>query len=202
MKNVLTMRFFALLAATSALRELTSARLVSAQVVREREGSVPHLVLKKLSPPVYPPLARQARIAGDVSLKVVVHPDGTMESVTATSGHPLLMKAALDSAEQSQFECLECGTVDVSRTVTYSFQESQETNPDPCCCTQKPATSKNDKPAAGHVSQSEDHITIKSPPVCICPDACSVAWAEAHSKFRSPKCLYLWKCGTRLIYIQ
>jgi len=57
-----------------------------------------------------------------------------MESVTATSGHPLLMKAALDSAEQSQFECLECGTVDVSRTVTYSFQESQETNPDPCCC--------------------------------------------------------------------
>ena len=31
--------------------------------------------------------------------------------------------------------------------------------------------------------------------------ACTEKWAEEHSHFRSPKCLYLWKCGHRKISI-
>jgi hypothetical protein len=40
------------------------------------------VILSKLSPPVYPPLARQTMIGGDVTVKVSLRPDGTVESVT------------------------------------------------------------------------------------------------------------------------
>jgi hypothetical protein len=45
------------------------------------------------------------------------------------------------------------------------------------------------------VTRSETHVTITALPVCICPDACTVDEAVAQSRFRSAKCLYLWKCG-------
>ena len=38
-------------------------------------------VLTKLSPLVYPPLARQARITGDVTVLVMVAQDGTVQVV-------------------------------------------------------------------------------------------------------------------------
>ena len=57
--------------------------------------------LSKLSPPVYPPLARQAMIRGDVTVEVSLHPDGTVESVTPVDGQPRLVQAAVDSARQS-----------------------------------------------------------------------------------------------------
>src|SRR5437868_2798451 len=61
-------------------------------------------VLVTLFQPVYPPLARQARITGEVRVAVTVHRNGTAE-VLIESGHPMLKKAALDSAAQSHFEC-------------------------------------------------------------------------------------------------
>ena len=117
MKSPVTTRVFALLSSSIIFSLLMSAQNVSPLVMMKPEDSIAHLVLKKLSPPVYPLLARQAMIEGDVALKIVVRPDGGIESVTVTSGHPLLMQAALDSAKQSQFECLACGTSDASRTL-------------------------------------------------------------------------------------
>ena len=61
--------------------------------------------LVKLSPPVYPPLARQARIMGDVRIQLAIRRDGSIESSEGVSGHPLLKQAALESAQQSEFEC-------------------------------------------------------------------------------------------------
>jgi Gram-negative bacterial TonB protein C-terminal len=58
---------------------------------QEIKGQV---VLSKLFPPNYPPLARQARIFGDVHLKVSIHSDGSINSVTLIDGPPVLVQAA------------------------------------------------------------------------------------------------------------
>ncbi len=50
--------------------------------------------------PSYPPLARQARISGTVQLVGVIARDGTIEDLRVVSGHPLLVKAALDAVRQ------------------------------------------------------------------------------------------------------
>ena len=79
------------------------------------------IVLVKLSPTRYPPLARQARIAGDVRIYVHVRKDGTVESVELFSGHPMLAPTALESARKSQFECRGCGDEISSYPMTYTF---------------------------------------------------------------------------------
>ena len=66
------------------------------------------VLLVKLSPPVYPRLARQARIMGDVRIQLAIRRDGSIESSEVVSGHPLLKHAALESAQQSGFECRGC----------------------------------------------------------------------------------------------
>jgi TonB family protein len=202
-RALLALQGFVAVLATIAICPLTFPQYILAQAGTANGAAAPHVVLSKLTPPVFPPLARQARIAGEVRLSVSIHPDGSIESITAVSGNAMLVQAALDSAKQSQFECRGCGSSSVSQSMTYSFQISQVESPDPCCCTLN-AASKEPKPPASEISQSEDHITIAAttPPICICPDACEVAWAQAHSRFRSVKCLYLWKCGTRFIGIE
>ncbi len=50
--------------------------------------------------PVYPPLARQARISGTVRLEAVISRSGLIESLQVMSGHPLLTQAALDAVRQ------------------------------------------------------------------------------------------------------
>jgi protein TonB len=50
--------------------------------------------------PVYPPLARQARIDGVVQLHGVISREGRIVSLRVISGHPLLTKAALDAVSQ------------------------------------------------------------------------------------------------------
>lgn len=50
--------------------------------------------------PIYPPLARQARIDGVVQLHGVISREGRIVSLRVISGHPLLTKAALDAVSQ------------------------------------------------------------------------------------------------------
>jgi protein TonB len=50
--------------------------------------------------PRYPPLARQARIAGEVELAAVVGTDGRIRELKVVRGHPLLLRAALDAVRQ------------------------------------------------------------------------------------------------------
>lgn len=166
------------------------------------------VVLAKLSPPVYPPLARQARIMGDVKVQVLIREDGGIASAEVISGHPILKQAALDSARQSQFECRGCSEPTLF-PMTYSFTvlDKVEPNPDPCCCTQRPNASAippGQNAPQPQVTQFQDHVTISVTAwqACMCPDACEIKWAEEHSRFRSAKCLYLWKCGVRHIAIE
>ena len=66
------------------------------------------VALKRLSPPVYPAIALTAHVQGDVELLLQVRMDGSVESATVVSGPPLLLRASLSSAQQSQFDCLNC----------------------------------------------------------------------------------------------
>lgn len=54
--------------------------------------------------PVYPPVARQARVQGEVVLDANIASNGTVESLKAISGHPLLIPAAIDAVKQWRYK--------------------------------------------------------------------------------------------------
>jgi protein TonB len=53
--------------------------------------------------PVYPALARQARISGVVRLEAVIAEDGTIRQLRVLSGHPLLASSARDAVSQWRY---------------------------------------------------------------------------------------------------
>ena len=73
--------------------------------------------------PVYPPLARQARIQGTVLLRAVVSKAGTIENLTAVSGHPMLIPAALNAVRQWRYRpyMLNGEPIEVETEVTVNF---------------------------------------------------------------------------------
>jgi len=60
--------------------------------------------LKSSVPPDYPALARQARIQGVVKLTGAIGKDGSVQSLTVLSGHPLLVPAAIDAVKRWVYE--------------------------------------------------------------------------------------------------
>jgi TonB family protein len=128
--------------------------------------------------PAYPPLARQANITGDVELKLEIRQDGTIQSASVVSGHPMLTQAALDSAQRSRFECRGCDHALTVGSFTYSFQIVASPGW-PC-----PETS------GSRVTQSENHITVMAEPKLVHP-------YFSYTSARSAKCLYLLDCGRR-----
>jgi TonB family protein len=86
-------------------------------------GNVQMSKIIKMVQPVYPPLAKRARIQGKVILKVVVGQDGAVTSVTLENGHPLLAPAAIDAVRQWTFQptLLNGQPVDVVSTVEVNF---------------------------------------------------------------------------------
>ena len=145
---------------------LPTSSLVGEAQTSDREIK-PVVVLSKLFPPVYPPLARQALALGDVHLRVSVHSDGSIDSVNAVDGHPVLRQLALESAKQSHFDCEHCGGSGlVERTFTYSFQAPEQKPADSSCCLEERVAS--DETPTVRVSQSDERITITVPARCIC----------------------------------
>src|SRR5437667_294886 len=102
-------RFVRLVCVLGGILGMSCAAVESlAQSAASPETSLNGVVLTKLSEPVYPPLARQTRIVGDVQLMLKVRPDESVESATVVSGHPLLQQSAIDSGQKSKFECRKC----------------------------------------------------------------------------------------------
>lgn len=149
-----------------------------AQAPSSPDASQPEVVLTKLSPVVFPPLARMANIVGEVRVQVGIRKDGSVASAELISGHPMLKQAALESAQQSQFECRGCGEAVTSYLLTYTFEIKDDGN---CCDAQS---------RAPEVTQMQGHITIVSAQICICDPASTLT-----RKVHSAKCFYLWKCG-------
>ncbi len=73
--------------------------------------------------PVYPPLARQARIQGPVQLRAIISKTGTIEHLTLESGHPMLAGAAIDAVRQWRYRpyLLNDEPVEIETEITVNF---------------------------------------------------------------------------------
>ena len=73
--------------------------------------------------PLYPALARQARVSGTVELLGVLGTDGRIHELKVLRGHPLLVNAALDAVRQWIFEptLLNGQAVEVAAPITVNF---------------------------------------------------------------------------------
>ena len=56
-------------------------------------------LIRKITP-VYPPLAKQARVQGTVRFSAIIGKDGQIQNLQLVSGHPLLVPAATDAVKQ------------------------------------------------------------------------------------------------------
>lgn len=63
-------------------------------------GQVQAAKLVRQPKPIYPPLAKQARISGTVRFNAVIGKDGTIQNLTLVQGHPLLVQSAQDAVRQ------------------------------------------------------------------------------------------------------
>jgi TonB family protein len=150
-------------------------------------SSKTEVALANLHPPIYPPLARQARITGDVTIQIHIRKDGNVESAEVVSGPPMLKQAALESAQKSTFQCegwssgvfvLGCSDVVPSFTLTYTFGMRDDLDGLGCSSATRPREAKclylwrcggwrsppPRKPAVGH---SLDHVMILADPACL-----------------------------------
>ncbi|HWW15064.1 MAG TPA: TonB family protein [Candidatus Dormibacteraeota bacterium] len=78
-------------------------KVAAPQRVRVSSGVSTGLLIRRVNP-TYPPLARQARIQGQVVLHAVISKDGSIEGLTLISGHPMLAPAAIDAVKQWKYK--------------------------------------------------------------------------------------------------
>jgi len=91
-------------------------------------GNVQASKLVTQVPPVYAPLAKQARIQGVVRFQVVIGKDGHVLDVQVVSGHPLLIPAAQEAVKQWVYQptLLNGRAVEVVTIVDVNFTLSPE----------------------------------------------------------------------------
>ena len=73
--------------------------------------------------PAYPPMARSARIQGPVVLRAIISRAGAIENLQVLTGHPLLVRAAIDAVSQWRYRpfILNDEPVEVETQVTVNF---------------------------------------------------------------------------------
>jgi len=147
--------------------------------------------LTKLSPPHYPLIARIARVTGHVVLMLGIRPNGSVASAIVVSGPELLKKSALESAQQSEYECRNCSDEQTWYRLVYSFEL------DPKDCAEEAEISKHSQKKRTYpiVIKSRDEVALSEEEMNICDPPSTL---RLH-KIRSWKCLYLWKCATARI---
>jgi TonB family protein len=69
-----------------------------------QEGSEDARTVIRKVQPQHPVLAQKMNIKGSVKLEVVVDPDGSVKSMSAKGGHPLLVQAAQDAIRQWRWQ--------------------------------------------------------------------------------------------------
>src|ERR1022692_457162 len=90
-------------------------------------GNVQQAKLIRQPKPIYPPLAKQARISGVVKLNAIIGKDGTIQNLTVASGHPLLVPAAMEAVKQWVYQptLLNGEAVEVVTQIDVNFTLSQ-----------------------------------------------------------------------------
>lgn len=93
------------------------------KLVNVSEGVSAGMLLAPIQP-IYPPLARNAHVAGTVVVEAVISRTGTIESLRVTSGPALLRQSAVDAIRVARYQPYRLnGTpVDVQTTITVNFR--------------------------------------------------------------------------------
>jgi protein TonB len=88
------------------------------RISRMNEGDLVRKIL-----PTYPPLARSARIQGQVVLQAVISKQGGIENLRVLSGHPMLVSAAIEAVRQWRYRpyVLNNEPVEVETQITVNF---------------------------------------------------------------------------------
>jgi protein TonB len=90
-------------------------------------GNVSAANLIRQVKPVYPPLAKAARVQGTVKFEATIGKDGTIQNLHMISGPPLLVQAAMQAVQQWQYKptLLNGEPVEVLTTIDVNFTLSQ-----------------------------------------------------------------------------
>ncbi len=74
--------------------------------------------------PVYPELPKRIRLQGEVSIEVIISPEGRVESARVVNGHPMLVNSAREAARGWRFEptFLNGVAVRVTGVITFVFK--------------------------------------------------------------------------------
>ena len=92
------------------------------QRVRISQGVTKGLLIRRVEP-TYPPLARSARVQGEVVLSAIISTNGDIENLQLVSGHPMLVPAALSAVKQWRYKpyLLNGQPTEVETTITVIF---------------------------------------------------------------------------------
>src|SRR4029077_7390318 len=86
--------------AVTLTQAVTPANAAPSGVQRISSGMQAAKLISKPQP-VYPAIAKSARVQGVVSLQVTIAPDGTVQNLQLLdAGSPLLVQAAMDAVKQ------------------------------------------------------------------------------------------------------
>jgi protein TonB len=98
---------------------------VTPQRVRISQGVTRGLLIQKMEPQ-YPPLARAARVQGEVLLSAIIDANGQITNFQLVSGHPMLVPAAIAAVKQWRYKpyLLNGQPVEVETTITVIFSLS------------------------------------------------------------------------------
>lgn len=97
-------------------------KLAPPQRIRISQGVTKGLLIHRVEP-TYPPLARAARIQGEVVLSAVISTNGDIENLQLVSGHPMLVPSAITAVQQWRYKpyLLNGQPVEVETTITVIF---------------------------------------------------------------------------------
>jgi len=100
----------------------TSAPQAESPVLATAEDMRDRLVYKVA--PVYPPLARQARIQGTVILRIIINKLGEVRDTQLVNGHPMLAPAAVEAVKKWRYIPYESDgeTVEIQTDVQVIFR--------------------------------------------------------------------------------
>jgi len=97
-------------------------KVATPQKLRVSSGVADGLKIHDVQP-TYPQMARIAHIQGDVMLQATISKTGVIENLHATSGHPILIQAAVDAVKQWKYKpyILNGEPVEVETTIKVQF---------------------------------------------------------------------------------
>lgn len=112
MKKVVPLSSALVLSLVGALHLCADVRVGSAEAMKAAVAK---------PAPVYSQIARQMKVAGHVEVEAVVNTDGTVDSVKAVTGNPLLTQSAIQAVQKWKFTPFTANGEASKAVVTLSF---------------------------------------------------------------------------------